>query len=914
MRNDGLLTMVCLGVLALGNGCVTGEWRVRTAAMERPARVLVVPPGEVGAARLRAAEASVSSGEPAPSVVGGLDEARQRVRELRGQGVRGEIIVGFRGGEYRLSKAVEFGKEDSGTPEGRVVYRAEPGERVTLTGGVEVRGFEPLTDESLLSQLVPEARGKVLVADLRAQGITEYGKLERRGFGQGGTPLAEAELFYDDKPMRLSRWPKSGFMGALSKDETDTRVVLDAKGRVARWRGEKDPWLFAYWHFDWAELYEPIRGFGEKADEVVRDAKIVPPLRKLTPSHTRAYGLNLFCELSEPGEYYLDREGGRLYFIPPHPGGRAVLTQAPQLVTLKDVSEVSFEGLVFEYARGTLMTIRGGAGVQVVGCVMRNAGHAAVSGSGSRHELYGLDVYGTGEGGLSLSGGDRKTLTDGKNTIENCHVHHYSRRARTYRTGIRTDGCGNRLAHNLIHHGPHMAIAAGGNNHLVEFNEIHNAVYESGDAGAYYVGRDWTQRGNVLRHNYWHHIKGSSSFGGMTIYLDDQHCGHTIYGNLFERCNQSVFIGGGDDNIVDNNVFVDCWKSAHLDNRGMGWQKKATDDPNGELRRYLRNMPYKSEVWARAYPTLVSIEEDDPGVPKRNVFRRNVSAGGKFYDIAQSIAALQTVEANVVHDEDETWIRLRKDASGKVLGISYRDEGELKAVGFEPLPVERMGLYRDSRRASWPVRHEIEEVSLPSERSIRAERERERRKYMSTMPTLTVPQSADGTQAGRLTLGVTERDASVSRPPQSRVWHDGASLHVVVETPLTAKRKLGDGWAGVEACELALMASDGANAEIHVLRGFTTGKFEGFRLLNGRQGKEPLLSQVTYGARVGAEGWTCEWTVPLSVLGVRVNDRLRANVTVRRTADNVFAMWRATHGDSTNCDIVGFWELASKAK
>ena len=65
----------------------------------------------------------------------------------------------------------------------------------------------------------------------------------------------------------------------------------------------------------------------------------------------------------------------------------------------------------------------------------------------------------------------------------------------------------------------------------------------------------------------------------MTIYLDDQHCGHTIHGNLFERCMQSVFIGGGDDNVVTNNVFLDCIKSAHLDNRGMGWQKAATDDP-----------------------------------------------------------------------------------------------------------------------------------------------------------------------------------------------------------------------------------------------------------------------------------------------------------------------------------------------
>ena len=53
-----------------------------------------------------------------------------------------------------------------------------------------------------------------------------------------------------------------------------------------------------------------------------------------------------------------------------------------------------------------------------------------------------------------------------------------------------------------------MAMAAEGNNHIVEYNEIHNVIRESGDAGAYYVGRDWTQRGNILRYNYLHHIKG----------------------------------------------------------------------------------------------------------------------------------------------------------------------------------------------------------------------------------------------------------------------------------------------------------------------------------------------------------------------------------------------------------------------
>jgi triacylglycerol esterase/lipase EstA (alpha/beta hydrolase family) len=28
--------------------------------------------------------------------------------------------------------------------------------------------------------------------------------------------------------------------------------------------------------------------------------------------------------------------------------------------------------------------------------------------------------------------------------------------------------------------------------------------------------------------NYWHQILGSTGYGGMTIYLDDQHCGREV--------------------------------------------------------------------------------------------------------------------------------------------------------------------------------------------------------------------------------------------------------------------------------------------------------------------------------------------------------------------------------------------------
>ena len=53
-----------------------------------------------------------------------------------------------------------------------------------------------------------------------------------------------------------------------------------------------------------------------------------------------------------------------------------------------------------------------------------------------------------------------------------------------------------------------MAIVFGGNEHLIEFNEIHDVCHESNDAGAIYGGRDWTMRGTVIRYNYFHDISG----------------------------------------------------------------------------------------------------------------------------------------------------------------------------------------------------------------------------------------------------------------------------------------------------------------------------------------------------------------------------------------------------------------------
>ena len=42
------------------------------------------------------------------------------------------------------------------------------------------------------------------------------------------------------------------------------------------------------------------------------------------------------------------------------------------------------------------------------------------------------------------------------------------------------------------------------------------------------------------------------------IYLDDCMSGVKIYGNVFYKVKNSIFVGGGRDYIIENNIIVDA--------------------------------------------------------------------------------------------------------------------------------------------------------------------------------------------------------------------------------------------------------------------------------------------------------------------------------------------------------------------
>ncbi len=681
-----------------------------------------------------------------------LERARDVARQARKDGGSAAgVLIELRAGRYDLTQPLALTAEDSGTAEAPLVIRARAKEQVTLSGGRAVTGWQPVTDPAVLARLDPSARGHVFWCDLKAQGITEYGDLGldaeaplqtrlARSEGQGeyimGSAMASGgktvrprlELFFHDAPMTLCRWPNEGSIKieeVLGKTEVNVRGTISCVegefvyegDRPRRWVGEPDGWVGGSWCRDWAEQVHPI-------------ASIDPERRVIAvqrPYHYYGYrkgqwfyGLNLLCELDQPGEWYLDRTSGLLYFWPPSDlaAGRAEVSVCPGLLTLTDTAHVQVRGLRFETARGTGLTIRNGVACQVVGCTFRNlANHGVVVDGGRADRVAGCDFEGLGGGGIYLVGGDRATLTPGEHVAENNHIHHYARWDRMYRPGVMVMGVGQRVSHNLIHDAPHSAIIFSGQEHVFALNEIHSVCYDSNDCGAIYSGRNWALRGHQIRNNYLHHLYGRLGAACRGIYLDDGFSSAKVTGNLFWQVTYAVFLGGGRDNLVEHNVFIDCPGAMHVDARGLGWQTPHAEGRIKEAREKgtIGGVRFGEPPFSTRWPELLRLLDDEPKAPKGNVVRRNIFWAGTGEDLRRfargadpgegwwnHLDALSKTYVKVEHNLVNVDPRFVDEAAGR---FQLRPDSPAWALGFQRLPVEQIGLYASPERASWPVTH-----------------------------------------------------------------------------------------------------------------------------------------------------------------------------------------------------------------
>lgn len=394
-----------------------------------------------------------------------------------------------------------------------------------------------------------------------------------------------------------------------------------------------------------------------------------------------------------------ERARGRLYLYPPEspapePGTLEIGLWDRPLVVRRQVRHMRLEGLTFELAHFNGLLLEHCEDYTLAGCmVSRLAGHGITLQGGRANRLLGSVVHTLGRRGIELFGGDRATFSPGAHRVENCHIR-CGRIDRTYTPAIQLEGVGHREAHNLLHHTPSSVLRIEGNDHPIEYNDVHSAVLDSDDQGTLELFGNPSYRGVIFRYNRFQDTgkRGPEPWvhGQAALRCDDAISGMLVYGNLFIRAGHGNFganpINGGRDNLIDNNLFVDC-------ERGLtgGWC------PDNPVWRRLRGGLAPADFFTNAlylarYPELTRML--DPGAVNsvwRNVFSRYGSVVGgnrAHWDLLGNIEYPDSDTGFL--GEARSDYRLRPDAP-----VPTR-------IPFRALPLAAIGLYPDPYRAPGP--------------------------------------------------------------------------------------------------------------------------------------------------------------------------------------------------------------------
>jgi hypothetical protein len=676
-----------------------------------------------------------------------FERARDAVRTSRAAGLHPTVRI--RGGEYRFAKGLVLTGADSGTKEHPVVWGPYGDEPVRCNGGREVGRFSPVREPEALRRIPAPRRSTIVVADLHREGVSDFGVLPGR-----------MNLFFRGERMPVARYPNEGWLtiAAVPQDggpilnQGDSKVLKNGLpagrhcGRFqysgdapSRWSSDAEIWMHGYWVWDWRDAYQKVL-------RIDTAAKMIYPAE---PHHWYGYQqgqrycfLNVLEELDAPGEWVLDAARGLVYFWPPAPirtGDVIVSMLREPMVLLDGASHVQFRGLTFEDSRACAFKVRGGCGNMIAGCTVRNIDNdtSVIIDGGIGNGVRSCDIHDVGSTGIRIVGGDRMALAAAANFAINNHITRFGEITQAFNGGIFLQGVGNVVSHNRIHDAPFSGIQYYGNDHLIECNELYDLAHESGDVGGINTGADYSEMGTVIRYNYIHDTHGSGEGGFRAIYLDLPGSNTTVVGNILANVDIGVFFNSGRDNLVENNIFVNCHPSVNI----YLWPHTGYFRPGGpwKIVEKLHAIGYDRPPYSERYPMLPAyLDSADLGKPCGNSVVRNVSLGGTWLDLSEGMDFTDVrVEKNVVADSmllvltrkwfpeydpyhigyaaeysrDDSLVAAELVRRGNLLAdpgivdsrggdFRLREDSPAWQVGFRRIPLESIGLIVDEFRRS----------------------------------------------------------------------------------------------------------------------------------------------------------------------------------------------------------------------
>ncbi len=430
-------------------------------------------------------------------------------------------------------------------------------------------------------------------------------------------------------------------------------------------------------------------------------------------SGDRFFVENVGSELDAPGEWFLDRAEGRLYYRPqklPMEQSEVIAPVLGRLFALIGdaekklyVSHVHISGFEirntdyspddgcegYKMGREGTIYLNAATDCRIDDNRFVNIGNYAVCAiDSSSNRVSGNRIAQSAEGGILL-------VDSADNRVLNNHIHDIGL-VYKHIGGVVLDhaGCSSNLvAHNVVHDSSRYGITLKnpGANNTIEYNHVYNVNTETYDTGGIEVTQQnpTFRSGSVIRHNIVHDTGGYSSIGekpifnSWGIYLDSYAGGYEVSHNvIWGTTHGGLMIQGGKDNYVHNNIFANSTKQQiQLNN----FRENSTGN------RFVRNIVYYTEPEAQlmvAYRNSRQVIECDQnlywhvgGGPL--TFR--LSGGGDSYVDWQTLGQ---DEHSVV--ADPRFVDPTKN--------DYRLHPDSPApkLGFQPIDTSKVGLTHES--------------------------------------------------------------------------------------------------------------------------------------------------------------------------------------------------------------------------
>lgn len=542
-----------------------------------------------------------------------LSRAQLAVRELKKTSQFSQAItIHIEAGDYTLQKPLEFDLRDTGFADRPIRWQGEHGP-VHISGGIE------------LTQCEAGDSWHCHTGNLNLDSI-KYPNAERK---KGNIP--GFELFVDDQRLHLARWPNDDWAHIRQPLDEKTRFSsLEALPAIDAQTQRIQVHIMA--GNDWFDQFIGVQSI----DSVNNQISLSTPTSYALSSGRRYYLQNIESQLDAPGEWFYNPGSKDLAFMPPsgQTPRRIVASASPQLLQIKGANHLIFDSLQLAHCTGNAIDIHQSHHIELNRLDIGNIGGRAIMAREiNDFSLSNSHLHHTGEGGILVSGGNRKTLQSANNRIHNNHIEHFGETILTYSAAIELYGVGSQATHNLLEYAAGNAIQFTGNDHLLEKNEIHHVCEQASDCGAVYTGRDWSFHGNIIRYNSIHDLSGygmksvdlannrvvySKADGVRGIYLDDAVSGITVHGNLLRNAGQmAIQLGGGRHNTLTNNIIIsNTGYAIWVDNRwpGYDWSKNQNN---------LKQVPYQDDVWRQRYPALAEPMHNHAW-PEGNIIQHNI--------------------------------------------------------------------------------------------------------------------------------------------------------------------------------------------------------------------------------------------------------------------------------------------------